>query len=181
MKNESITRLEKNRSAELSRMLQSFEPLLIKYARLLDDPDAYYDLQETFLQAVSRINHMRNSSPGAVTNYIRNAVYHRFIALSKAQNQYKQSHILLGEATAELAENTVAGTLSEDSPVFMDLDILRRGLTGKEFEIIVLHYYYGYSITEIAKFKHVSRQCVNQTKLLALKKLKAVFQNLQRI
>ena len=54
--------MEKNRSAELSRMLQSFEPLLIKYARLLDDPDAYYDLQETFLQAMLSIGRFRQQS-----------------------------------------------------------------------------------------------------------------------
>ena len=48
---------------------------------------------------------------------------------------------------------------------------LLRGLSRQQREILILHYYCGYTVEEISRFKGVSRQAVNQTKRRAFKKI----------
>ena len=120
--------------------LRICDPLLKKYAYLLDYPDAYYDLQETLLDVLSKRDRLKNHSTGTAVNYIRKAIYHRYIALSKSQRRYTQSHILYGEVTEAAPAGYSPGAGIEDAYSFIDLDFLHSCLTEKECEILVLHF-----------------------------------------
>ena len=162
----------KTESLELLKLLLLFEPLLKKHARNLEYPDAYCDLQAALVDVIARLDTARlaNRSDGAVVNYIGKTMYHRYIALSKAQRRYDQFHTPLDELTEAYEARNAAVPEMHVGP--LDLGDLHDYLTDNEYEIILLHFYYGYSISEIARMKKVSRQCVNQRKLSALGKLR---------
>lgn len=162
----------KRNRLELLKLLLLFEPLLKKHARNLEYPDAYCDLQAALVDVIARLDTARlaNRSDGAVVNYIGKTMYHRYIALSKAQRRYDQFHTPLDELTEAYEARNAAVPEMHVGP--LDLGDLHDYLTDNEYEIILLHFYYGYSISEIARMKKVSRQCVNQRKLSALGKLR---------
>lgn len=113
-----------------------------------------------------------------MVNYIGKTMYHRYIALSKAQRRYDQFHTPLDELTEAYEARNAAVPEMHVGP--LDLGDLHDYLTDNEYEIILLHFYYGYSISEIARMKKVSRQCVNQRKLSALGKLRAGVERIGR-
>ena len=173
LKNIEFTKLNES---EIYEFVCRFEPLLNKYARQLKYSDAYYDLMESLLNVVTKIHRIKDSSAGAVVNYINKSLYHQYIALSKSVSKYNNVHFLFGEA-----EEIKVWINSCDKYDFINIDYLKRCLTDKEYEIIILHFYYDYSIAEIAEAKKVSRQSVNQTKLIAIKKLRKAYEEMEKI
>ena len=165
---------------ELCDLLRTFEPLLKKYARLLEYPDAYFDLQAAFLDIVKKldVNRLDNKTDGTVFRYIQSAVHHQYISLSKARRQYVRTHVLFceledPETGLTCLSNVLADTPAEDELSFIEKDYLQRHLNKTEYEIILLIFYCGYSIAEIAQSRKVSRQYVNRQKISALQKLKS--------
>lgn len=171
----------KTNRVKLYELLLIFDPLLIKYARLLDYTDSYNDLQEAFFRIVSKMDTMNVKSDGAVVNYIRKAVYNQYISLSKSNRKYTQSIVLFGEPSEIYETGNAAVGEREDEYSFINKDFLNRCLTNLEYEIIDLHYYKEYSIAEIALAKNVSRQAINQTKKHALRKLRKAFEEMRTI
>lgn len=101
MKNSSFIQILRSEISndELCDLLRTFEPLLKKYARLLEYPDAYFDLQAAFLDIVKKldVNRLDNKTDGTVFRYIQSAVHHQYISLSKARRQYVRTHVLFCE------------------------------------------------------------------------------------
>ncbi len=161
-------------------LLRVFEPLLRKYARLLEYTDAYFDLRAALLAVVNEldVNKLDNKTDGAAFKYIQTTIYHRYLALAKAQRRYGRTHVFFCELEkpTETGRPCLANVLADPSPEdelsFINRDYLRQYLNETEYEIILLNFYYGYSITEIAQGRKVSRQYVNRQKLKALQKLK---------
>ena len=58
MKNSSFIQILRSEISndELCDLLRTFEPLLKKYARLLEYPDAYFDLQAAFPDIVKKLD-----------------------------------------------------------------------------------------------------------------------------
>lgn len=162
----------KTDSLELFKLLLLFDPLLKKHARNLEYPDAYFDLQAALVEIAVKLDtaKLSNRTDGALVNYIRKTMYHCYIALSKSQCRYAQFHVPFDELTEAYEVRNTAVPETHVGP--LDLGDLHDYLTDNEYEVIVLHYYHGYSISEIAQMKKVSRQCVNQRKLSALNKLR---------
>lgn len=68
-------------------LLEKFSPLLKKYAFFMQSEDALPDFQ-CFLLAFSKnlqLDKLTMSTDGAIISYINKAIYHHYIALSKAQ------------------------------------------------------------------------------------------------
>lgn len=174
---------EMESSSSVYDIVMLFDPLLQKYARQLQDPDSYYDLRASLFDIIRQIDveKMNGKTDAALVKYIRNAVYHQFIHLARAQRRYAQTHILFCELEGpeererykSHADSAVAQTKNELT--FIEKDFLRRYLTESEYEILVLHFYSRYSIKEIASMKKMSRQFVNKQKVNALRKLRDAF------
>ena len=184
MKNQDIVQLVKQAKYDptvICDLEVRFQPLLQKYARLLEYPDAYGDLQITLFDMVMKldIGKMNNPTEGAVVKYIQQTLYHRYIVLSRIKNRYRSHHLLYSEdvnmeaVRSELCTSTEEPT--EDEPPFIERDFLQRCLTDEEYEIIQLHFFSGYGIREIALAKNRSRQFINSKKLRALEKLKRAY------
>ncbi len=54
--------------------------------------------------------------------------------------------------------------------------ILKKYLTENEFDVIYKHFFCGFTVSDIALIKKVSRQAVNQVKTRAIKKLSNAFE-----
>lgn len=68
-------------------LLEKFSPLLKKYAFFLQSEDALPDFQ-CFLLAFAKnlqLDKLTMSTDGAIISYINKAIYHHYIALSKAK------------------------------------------------------------------------------------------------
>lgn len=163
----------------LCNLVQTFEPLLKKYARLLAYPDAYFDLQAAFLDIVKKldVNRLDKKTDGTVFRYIQAAVYHQYLSLAKTRRQYVRAHVLFCElenpdAGPACLSDVLADTAAKDEPSFIEKDFLQRHLSKTEYEVILLIFYCGYSVAEIAQSKKVSRQYVSRQKISALQKLK---------
>jgi len=156
-----------------------FSPLLKKYARHLGYEDAYFDLQLSLFECLLKadLNKIQNRSDGAMVNYINNIIVHSYWSFSKRHRQYCEAHLFIIDVPetafllCELYENMIhVDCYSETSK-----QVIKENLTEKEYEIIILHYYHGYTISEIAKLKNVSRQSINQGKVRALEALRGVY------
>ena len=178
MENRVLSRVKVTeiKNYELYEFICSFKQLLKKYANKLQYTDAYYDLAESLIEIISKLDTIKDTSAGAVVKYINKSIYHKYISLSKLNQRYSDTHFLFGEA-----EDVRTSSYCYDRYDFINIDFLKSCLTDKEYEIIILHFYYDYSIAEIADAKHVSRQSINQTKLIALKKLRNGYINMEKI
>ena len=86
------------------------------------------------------------------------------------------------EEIDKIDEEEIKITVSAyDKYDFINIDYLKSCLTEKEYEIIMLLFYYDYSVAEIAEAKKISRQAVNQTKLIAINKLRKSYKMMQKI
>ena len=162
----------KTNQSKLYQLLRVFDPLVKKFTGLLSYPDAYEDLQAELMQILLKMNpeKMQNPCDGTIVNYIKKSLYHTYITLAKNQNTYRGSCMITDDFDGiPISQQEPA---REDSLDFIDKDYLRHYLTKGEYEVVILHFYYGYSAAEIAKAKNVTRQCINQKKLGALRKLK---------
>ncbi len=168
--------IKKLNQREIYSFICRFEPLLNKYAKMLKYADAYYDLMEALINIITKIDKIKDHSAGAVVNYINKSIYHKYIALSKLNCKYDNAHFLFGD------EEEIKITVSAyDKYDFINIDYLKSCLTEKEYEIIMLLFYYDYSVAEIAEAKKISRQAVNQTKLIAINKLRKSYKMMQKI
>ena len=166
-----IDEAQKNHE-KLYNLLLVFEPLLKKYARLLNMPDSYPELRAAFIEIILRmdVGKMANPTDGAIILYIQTAVRRRYISLAKDRRLYTQIHIFSEGAGIDESVRRTAQPAAD--PDFIERDYLRSYLTETEYEIILLYIFYGYTIAEIARGKGLSRQAVNQQKRSAMEKLR---------
>ena len=158
-------------------LLQKFDKLLKKYARLLPVADAYEDLLLFFIELLYYMKTKENilENDARAVSYIEKSVRHRF------------SYIL--EKTAKLREINFSDF--SDEQIFLieqehscciqdsisDYFPLRAKLTALERKIIIEIYTYERTVAEIANDLQISRQAVNQTKLRALKKIRKEYKS----
>jgi len=172
-----IIQSQSGRKISTLELVKKFEPLLKKYAYLLDYDDAYNDLLVDYLELIKKINVslLRNIDEGSIVSYIQKSVYSCYIKRSK----YSRSYITKNSFFCELSDGEMRiidrlSSLNDDYKRIENIDI-RKILNYSEYIVIYMFYYYGYSIAEIARDKKISRQAINQTKIKALKKLNELY------
>ena len=164
-------------------LLEKFSPLLKKYAFFLQSEDALPDFQCFLLSFAkkSQLIELTIRTDDAIISYINKAIYHHYIALSKA----KRHHIALSKAkrhqlpTVSIESQTDYDPLQFDT-AFSESDTyntlllldLKRALSAEEYPIIYDHYFRQYSIQEIATRDNKSRQAINKSKKIALERLR---------
>ena len=141
-------------------LLEKFSPLLKKYAFFLQSEDALQDFQCFLLMFAKnlQLNELTISTDGAIISYINKAIYHHYIALSKAKRHQFD--------TAFSESDTYNNLLLLD---------LKRALSTEEYHVIYDHYFRQYSIQEIATRDNKSRQAINKCKKTAIIKLRRYF------
>ncbi len=153
-------------------LLERFERLLQKYARILAYEDAYEDLRLFFIELVLSMKNKEiiNKTEGEIINYIGVAIKNHYIAISKSRKANREICFSdLSEEQMTIIEDIAA----EDNPTdisdyFPHVQIL----TNFERTVLYMIYVEGYSSAEIAKMNHVSRQYVNKVKLHAIEMIK---------
>lgn len=155
------------------QLLEAFDRLLMKYARILNYEDAYPELRVFFLELLDRFTkkNIVFVSEGSAVRYISEAVKNKYIAMSRKQQLSREL------CFSDLSENQqlyIEELMSTDEIMSTSLFLcMSKKLSDREKYILHLYYIDEYSIDEIANKLKVSRQAINQTKLRAISKLKS--------
>ncbi len=154
-------------------LIDKFTPLLKKYARELKTEDAYYDLQAEFLELILCIdcNKLRETSDGAMVQYLSQSIYHAYIKLRR--------HLIDNKVPTISADELTDSILYQNSIIYENhcnlFDIPHTLLTPQEANIFYQICILGHSSAELARKNKISRQAVNQTKQRAISKLRRFF------
>lgn len=151
-----------NNCSCLEVLLERFDKLIIKYARLLDYEDAKQDLILHFIKTVKsmKINDSMDSDP-ILVSYLHKTIKNEYIRLSKAKTKYSFSELNLDIITD-----------SQELEIDYFSELFDKYLTKKESDILTLLFKKGYTVTEVSKLIDISRQAVNQCKNRSLIKLR---------
>lgn len=164
-----VSAQQNNESAKLD-LVQTFDPLLRKYARLLQGgEDSYQELVLFFLDLLNKINlkKLRDHNDATIVRYIATSTRNHYIRLSQKGRSLSDHEVELSDTMQFTAAEDAFG---ESTAGILDC------LSEFERLVVVSVILEGYSAAEIAKRKHCSRQHINQVKQRALAKLKAQFQ-----
>lgn len=151
-----------NNEDALNEIINKFKPLIKKLSNRLEYEEAETDLIISFIQIINRINpyKLKNTSEGALVNYISRALNNKSIDLFK-KNVLKKTEMV--ELNLNLLKskdnlNTVV------NKVFVEEIFKSNFLTNNQKEILKYRYLYDKSDEEIGLKLHISRQAVNQTR-----------------
>lgn len=155
------------------QLIARFQPLLRKYARILNYEDSYNDLVVLFIESIhnTKIEKVKNKNEGAIVNYIAKSIFHSYCKL-------------VGQAVAQrvtpcsledMSNRQLYASAAYHSPMHQALDFPHGLLSPREEHILKLIYEKDLSVAEIAQKYHISRQAVNQTKLRGESKLRAYY------
>lgn len=155
-------------------LISKFSPALKKYARKLETEDAYYDLQAEFLELILHLNcdKLRETSDGAMVQYLSQSIYHAYIKLLRHLIDNKTPMI----STDELTDGILYRNAMIHEPQYSLFDIPSTLLAPQEADAFYHICILGYSAAELAKKRVVSRQSINQSKRRALSKLRHFFE-----
>ena len=154
-------------------LLEKFSPLLKKYAFFMQSEDALPDFQCFLLSFAkkSQLIELTIRTDDAIISYINKAIYHHYIALSKAKRHQLPTVSIEIQTDYDPLQFDTAFSESDTYNTLLLLD-LKRALSTEEYPIIYDHYFRQYSIQEIATRDNKSRQAINKSKKIALEKLR---------
>ena len=157
-----------------------FEPLIRKYARLLnyDNDNCHSDLIEKLITLVKvglDTKNLRSDNDGAVVNYIHSALKNQYILLAKANQKIENNETVYDTETLEDKLERDTQCIYTDTEPEITLDICKNILTEREFIYIKLIVIDGYTAESVAKKSGVTKQAVNQCKRRGLMKLRKFF------
>lgn len=127
-------------------LLEKFSPLLKKYAFFLQSEDALPDFQ-CFLLAFAKnlqLDKLTMSTDGAIISYINKAIYHHYIALSKAKRHQLPTVSIESQTDYDPLQFDTAFSESDTYNNLLLLD-LKRALSTEEYHIIYDHYFRQFS------------------------------------
>lgn len=154
------------------QLLEMFDKLLKKYARLLGTEDAYEELRLFFFELLDRLKQKRlcSDSDGYAVNYISKSVKNQYIALSKARNSRREDTFSDMSEEQMIYVEQIAAT--DDRVDISSYFPSENKLSEREKIILQQFFVDDYSIEEIAQQLNISRQAVNQAKNRALNKIR---------
>lgn len=169
-----VKRCQENDGDAFSDIITMFQPLIKKYAFLLDNADAYTDMYDSFIDCIYKIpiQGLRSSAgDAAVLSYIKTTMKNSYIALSK-RNGVRKSQIPLDDLDTE-NEKIGAESIDFDGGVLRE-DLLQF-LSAEEELLLEAKIFYGYSDAEIANQLGISRQAVNKRYRKIIEKVKEYY------
>lgn len=171
-----ISRCQKNENDAFEIMILKFQPLLKKYAFLLNYGDAYSEMYENFVECVYRIPLYQLHEPkndSVILAYIKTAMKNSYIGLSKNNGQYKKQ-IPLEEM--DLLKKRDSHYQQDYENDLFEYE-LKKILCEKELFMLKAKFIYGYSESEIAKQLEISRQAVNKQFQKIYSKIRKYYHN----
>ena len=159
------------------KLVDTFKPLLKKYAYKLDYEDAYNDLLVDFISILRRLclSDIKQCHEAGLISYISTAVHScyvkRLVVLTKRVSSITFAD--LGESTAHKIESIAS---PENQFDVVELDFIKNSLTEKELIAVMALYHYGYTPTEAARLLGISRKNFYKRKNSALSKLKNILE-----
>lgn len=165
---EELIKYRNGNNTSLEKIINTFNPLISKYSRLLDGEDTKQDLALYLIKVINKISIEKNNflEDKAIFVYIAKSIRNEYIKLSQKADKKRVNE-------TELNLDVEIGY--EDFESEMELLDLFNVLTEKEAYVMKLIYVHYLSISEVADFMEVSRQSINQTKNRALKKLRETY------
>ena len=136
-------------------IIERFSPLINYYARKLGTDSARLDLTEFLIELLSR-------RKGLCDKYIAVCLRNEYIRLSREKCDFSLRTVELFDLPA----------MDFDVDLHIDIERALSGLSKLQFDILMLHFNGGFTVTEIAKMKGISRQAVNNCKLRAFEKMR---------
>ncbi|MCI6691495.1 MAG: sigma-70 family RNA polymerase sigma factor [Clostridium sp.] len=163
---EKIIEYKNGDEKSLLEIIKIFNPLIIKYSRLLDEEDTKQDLILHLIKVMNNIPTNKKLKNKEIVGYVAKAIRNEYINLSKKMDKIKINEV-------ELNLDMEIG-YEECEYEFEILDMFKV-LSKKECFIMRLLYIHYLSISEVADYMKISRQAVNQAKNRALKKIKKMY------
>lgn len=163
---EKIIKYKMGDEKELLEIIKVFDPLIMKYARLLDKEDTKQDLIIHLIKVMKKIPIDKKLKNKEIVGYVAKAIRNEYINLSKKVDRLKLKEV-------ELNLDIEMG-YEECEYEFEILDMFKV-LSKKESFIMRLLYVHYLSVSEVADYMKISRQAVNQAKNRALKKIKKMY------
>lgn len=163
---------EKNDDA-MMELIDKFTPLFKKYARKLNYEDAYEDIILYFIKMIKTfdLSKMKNAREEAFISYI-NITIINFYNKNVCKAIREKKEIAISTLTEEQRYYVESLMAKDDvSNVILELGV-KNNLSEKEYQIVHLIYFEGYSVAEVARLSNKTRQSVNQFKQRILKKMK---------
>lgn len=158
-------------------LVDTFDKLLKKYARLLNYEDAYEELRLFFLELIFHIKEkgICTDNDGYIVSYISKSVKNQYIALSKKQKLGAVSTFSdLSEEQFIYVEQLIATKDRTDISEYFPHKV---PLTAREILILRQIFEDEFSVDEVAQKLGVSRQAINQAKRRALTKIRNGFKD----
>lgn len=157
----------------MEELISKFHPLIKKYARKLNYEDSESDLVLFFIELIKSFPKglLEAANEGKIVKYISVSIKNQYNHLVK-DHIFRKNEICLSQLSEEQNYYLESRLASEnEQPSEMTFSGISSILSPREFQIITLIYYLGYSASEIARKESCSRQAVNQIKKRALKKI----------
>lgn len=162
---------------KMLKMVNKFQPLILKNSKKLYYEDAYEDVQTRFIEIIQNIKleKFKHVNDPYILKYLKISVQNSCIQLSKSRASFKTIPLFsyvdnTGDNFSSLWSNKNLSHIDEYPHI--KLDILRKILTPYEYNIINFFYFQQFQVQEIAKYFHKSSSAISQAKKSALKKLK---------
>lgn len=161
----------KNANA-MELLIKQFQPLLHKYACRLHTEDAEQNITLFFLELMHHIpvDILHPHMDGKIINYISKALHNYYIHQAVSYLNAPPITYLTDVYSAGRALPETCVTYDSYNNLF--LGTIKELLSATEYDVIESIYFHQYSVAQVAQFKNISRQAVNQTRLRALRKLK---------
>lgn len=180
---EKIRLAQEGNESVMLELIGMRTPLINKFTRLLNyDEDCRSELILKLISLVKReinLDKINEVNDGAIIQYIRIAMTHFYIALSKAKAKARDREISYDEFAVDLLEKDFVETFDTTDNLFAAL--LRSVLTEREFLCVKLIVLNGWTAQAVSAKLGVSKQAVNQCKNRALKKLKDKKDKMERL
>ncbi len=159
-------------------LIEQFQPLLRKYARLLKAEDAYEILVVDFLEMLHKINLRENAflEDASLLRYFKVSVHHSYIRHSRKSVKISANEICLSALSEVQLYEIEARSATCDEYDTIGHTRLHEVLSDYEMKILLLTCTQNFPAAEIARRLGVSRQSVNQTKRRALKKARQYYE-----
>lgn len=178
---EKIRLAQEGDESVMLELIGMWTPLINKFTRLLNyDEDCRSELILKLISLVKReinLDKINEVNDGAVIQYIRIAMTHFYIALSKAKAKVRDREISYDEFFVDLLGKDFVESIDTTDNLLAAL--LRSVLTEREFLCVKLIVLNGWTAKAVSAKLGVSKQAVNQCKNRALKKLKDEMERLK--
>lgn len=169
-------KLSQSDDTEMLGLIKAFEPLLKKYARILNYEDAFYDLQLKFIDFIYKFDtdSFSPKNDKYVLAYISKSIKNKFSTIL-AQKKFSIIEYKMCDLSDVEKENVEIASSCMDSYINLYIEDIQKVLSEHEFIIFYETTILGKTSQYVATKMGVTRQAVNQNKRRSQSKLRKLF------